>query len=223
MCGRFTLANSGQLSLRFGLADPAEAENVAPAPRYNLAPGQDVATVVERAGQRSLRAMRWGFAPAWLKEAKGPAPINARAETLLERPLFRGALAQYRCLIPADGFYEWQALPGRKTKQPIYARLRDGALFAFAGLYTPAGADRTATCVIITTAPNELMAPVHNRMPAILDPDDEAAWLDPDLTEPHAVLGMLHPYQADRMEAYPVASLVSSVRNEGSELIARQG
>ena len=223
MCGRYTLANTSQLSLRFGLADPAEAENVAPAPRYNLAPGQEVPTVVERAGQRSLRPMRWGFAPAWLKEAKGPAPINARAETLLERPLFRGALAQHRCLIPADGFYEWQALPGQKTKQPIYARLRDGALFAFAGLYTPVGADRTATCVIITTAPNELMAPVHNRMPAILDPNDEAAWLDPGLTEPHAVLGLLHPYQADRMEAYPVAPLVSSVRHEGSELIAPLG
>ncbi|HEY8283700.1 MAG TPA: SOS response-associated peptidase [Chloroflexota bacterium] len=223
MCGRFTLANTGQLSLRFGLAESAEAEGAAPAPRYNIAPGQDVATVVERAGQRSLRAMRWGFAPAWLKDAKGPAPINARAETLLERPLFRGALAQHRCLIPADGFYEWQAHPGRKTKQPIYARLRDGSLFAFAGLYTPAGGDRAATCVIITTAPNELMVPVHNRMPAILDPDNEAAWLDPDLTEPHAVLGMLHPYQADRMEAYPVAPLVSSVRNDGPALITPLG
>jgi putative SOS response-associated peptidase YedK len=166
--------------------------------------------------------MHWGFRPAWRKDAgKQPPPINARAETLLERPMFRSSVARHRCLIPADGFYEWQALPGSSRKQPYYMQLLDAELFALAGIYTEtqSGDERTRNCAIITTSPNVLMAPIHNRMPVILSREAEAAWLDPELTLAEAVLGYLKPYPADQMRAYPVSSLVSSVRNDGPELI----
>jgi putative SOS response-associated peptidase YedK len=218
MCGRYTLGNVGQLSLRFNVAVDETPDLV---PRYNVAPTEQVPVVVERADQRVLQTMRWGFQPVWLSEdRKAPAPINARAETLLERPLFRSSLPRHRCLIPADGFYEWQAQPGGRTKQPYYIHLRDGSVFALAGLYTqgPSGmAD--ASCVIITTAANELMAPLHDRMPVILPRDAEAAWLDPGLQDTAALLTLLRQYPAERMEAYPVSRLVSSVRNDGPALI----
>src|SRR5205823_12196280 len=146
-----------------------------------------------------------------------PAPINARAETLLERPLFRGSVARRRCLIVADGFYEWQDL-GRGPKQPVYMRLCTGGLFAFAGLYADGG-EGPATCVIITTEPNEIIKPIHNRMPAILDPAVEGAWADPLLTDPLAALSCLHPFPAEQIITFPVSRLVSDVRNEGPRLI----
>ena len=225
MCGRYTLTNAAQLALRFSVPETAElAELAEAAPRYNIAPTQAVPTIrTAEQGDRVLQMMRWGFQPGWLAERAGPSPINARAETLLERPLFRGAVARRRCLIPADGFYEWQALPGSRTKQPIYAALRDGGLFAFAGLYADGQNGSPPSCAIITTAPNALMTPVHNRMPAILSPADEAAWLDPELTEPAALLTLLRPYPAERMRLYPVGPLVSSARNEGPALIAPLG
>ena len=138
-------------------------------------------------------------------------------------PMFRDALQRTRCLIPADGFYEWQAVPGQKRKQPWYLRLRDGGLFAFAGLYTPPRreAEIPATCAIITTTPNELAAPLHDRMPVILDPDAEAAWLDRQTVDSAALLPFLRPLPAARMEAYPVSSLVSSAQNDGPALIER--
>ncbi len=216
MCGRYTLTNPHQLPLRFDVAAESTASL---APRYNVAPSQDLPVIVEQASGRGLQVMRWGFQPAWITSPKAPAPINARAETLLERSMFRGALARHRCLIPADGFYEWQQQPGRRTKQPLYARLQDGSLFAFAGLYTAGQGDRPASCTIITTAPNDRMAPIHHRMPVILEREDEPTWLDPELTEPHAVLGLLRPYPPERMQVYPVGLLVSSVRNDGPALI----
>ena len=164
--------------------------------------------------------MRWGFRPAWMKDAgKRPPAINARAETILERPLFRGAVTHGRCLIPADGFYEWQWLVGRPGTQPWHFRLAGGELFGFAGIYAD-GPDREATCAIITTAANELVAPIHDRMPVILDPEHEALWLETDLTDPAAVLPCLRAYPPQQMEAYPVGPLVSSVRNDGPELVA---
>ncbi|HWE63796.1 MAG TPA: SOS response-associated peptidase [Chloroflexota bacterium] len=213
MCGRYTLTNTGQLALRFGVAE-ADVE-----PRYNIAPSQEVPIIVAGRDGPALREARWGFRPAWLGDSANAAPINARAETLLERPLFRGAVATHRCLIPADGFYEWQARPGQKAKQPFYIRLRDGALFAFAGLYTAGKDDAEDTCALITTRPNALMAPIHDRMPAILRREDEAAWLDPELTIPEAVLGYLEPYPESLMQAYPVSTLVSNVRHEGPDLV----
>jgi putative SOS response-associated peptidase YedK len=219
MCGRFALANIGSLQLRFDI-EPTEASAAEPlTPRYNIAPSQVIPTVVEHSAHRSLQLMKWGFAPSWMTSHKGPPPINAKAETLLERPLFRGAVSHARCLIPADGFYEWQTQPAGKTKQPFFIRLRDGSVFAFAGIHTKA-ADGTETCALITTAPNELMAPIHNRMPAILMPDAEDAWVDSDLTEPAMLLNMLRPYPAELMEAYPVGARVGSPKYDDPTLIA---
>jgi putative SOS response-associated peptidase YedK len=222
MCGRYTLTSPAELQQRFGFVDFHETRPPPAVPRFNVAPSQTVPVVVETPRGRILRPMRWGFRPAWMREApKRPPPINARAETLLERPMFRGALTRGRCLIPADGFYEWAAVPGARTKRPIYFRLQDGGLFAFAGLYAirDDGPDAEATCVIITTAANELLAPFHDRMPVILEPEREAEWLDPSQTDPLSALSFLVAYPADQMVAYPVSSLVSAVGNDGPELI----
>ncbi len=144
---------------------------------------------------------------------------------MLERPMFRGAVAEHRCIIPADGFYEWQAVLGQRRKQPMYIQLKDLALYGFAGLYTatpgPADGEWVQSCAIVTTGPNELMAGIHNRMPVILSREDEETWLDPSVTDPAEVIAWLRAYPADGMEAYPVADLVNSVRNDGPELIKR--
>ena len=219
MCGRFTLTTPDQIALRFDVAEDERGEHELFDPAYNIAPSQDISVIVERSAGRLLRAMSWGFRPAWVSAAASrPAPINARAETLLERPLFRSAVARSRCLIPADGFYEWQSRPGRKTKQPMYIRRNDRALVGFAGLYS-IGKDGTASCAIITTEPNALVAPIHDRMPAILDPTAESLWLDPTLTDPIAVLDCLRPCPADLLVAYPVSPCVSSPREDGPSLI----
>ena len=217
MCGRYTLTAPGQLALRFDLdataVPPLEA-------RYNIAPTQQAPVIVARPdGRPALEWLRWGFQPAWAADTRRPAPINARAETLLERAYFRTALRQGRCLIPADGFFEWQALSGRGGKQPMYIHLKDGGLFALAGLYTPGPNGAGGSCAIITTAPNALMTPIHDRMPAILDPVDEARWLDPGITVPEAVLDCLRPYPAEAMDAYPVSARVNTPRNEGADLL----
>jgi putative SOS response-associated peptidase YedK len=218
MCGRFTLTDIAQMPLRFGLDDSGEPGDIEFAPKYNIAPSQQILTIREQAEHRVLLAMRWGFAPAWMTTHKGAPPINARAETLLERPMFRSAVTHSRCLIPADGFYEWQIRPGTKTKQPMYIKLKDGSLFAFAGIHTKA-ADGQQTCAIITTSPNALVENIHNRMPVILSRESETAWLDPDLTDPEYLMPMLQPFPAELMEAYPVSSLVGSPHNDTPELI----
>jgi putative SOS response-associated peptidase YedK len=215
MCGRFALANIGQVELRFGVEASDNATEHLQS-RYNVAPSQTIPTIVEHASHRSLEWMRWGFAPAWMTAHKGAPPINARSETLLERPLFRGAVTASRCLIPADGFYEWQVRG--KTKQPMYIRLKDGSVFAFAGIHAKA-ADGIETCAIITVASNELMEPIHNRMPAILEHGAEEAWLDPELTDSQAVISLLQSYPAEEMIAYPVNSRVGSPRNDDPALI----
>jgi putative SOS response-associated peptidase YedK len=223
MCGRYALAQSEAMQLRLGVdldgLDEWSETRVPPPtePRFNIAPAQIIPVVVERPERRVLVPMRWGFKPKWLKGPKRPAPINARAETLLERPMFRTAVPRHRCLVPATGYYEWQAVPGEKRKRPWFYRLRDGALFCFAGLY--AESEDGPSCAIITTRANELAARVHERMPVILTPEDEALWLDPEVTDPAAVLGCLGPYRDELMTAYPVSTLVSSVGNQGPELI----
>jgi len=137
MCGRFTLTTPDQIALRFDVTEDERDDAKRRNPAYNIAPSQDITVIVERVEGRLLRSMSWGFRPTWASAAASrPAPINARAETLLDRPLFRGAVARARCLIPADGFYEWQRLPGRTTKQPVYIRRDDRALVGFAGLYS---------------------------------------------------------------------------------------
>ena len=220
MCGRYTqTAAFDELALRFGITvEDTALEDLSP--RYNVAPSQPVPIVVARDGGRRLVMAKWGFHPAWVKTA-GLAPINAKAETVAESRMFQDAVRGGRCLVPADGFYEWKPVPGRKGKQPFYLRLKGGGLFAFAGLYTPpvAQAGIPATCTIITTASNELVAPIHDRMPAILEAGDEGSWIDAGLTNPAAVLPCLRPLPAELMEAYPVSTLVSSTGNEGARLI----
>lgn len=222
MCGRFTLLELPPLSQRFGLQLLEDAGRLQA--RFNIAPSQDIATIVETEDGRSLRWMEWGYHPSWFKTKPGqPPPINARAETLLERPMFRSAVKAQRCIIPADGFYEWKAISGQRRKQPMYIKLKNQELFGFAGLYTarPGATDEEwiESCAIVTTKPNELMVPIHNRMPVILSPDVEALWLDPSVTEPAEVMSLLRPYDSALMEAYAVSELVNSVRNDRPELI----
>lgn len=219
MCGRYTLGDPSPLMRRFGLTEFAETRVT---PRFNVAPSQLVPIIVDTEHGRELRLARWGFTPPWLEEAKkAPPPINARAETLSERPMFRGALRYQRCLIPADGFYEWKPIPGVKRKQPFFVRLEGGQMFAFAGLYAnaPANEDNEPSCAIITTEANELMSQIHDRMPAILSPDEEQAWLDRQENRSQQVVRLLRPYPSDEMEAYPVSTLVNSAGSEGPQLI----
>jgi len=220
MCGRYTqTAAFDELALRFGITVEETGLEDLP-PRYNVAPSQSVPIVVAHDGGRRIVMAKWGFHPAWMKDGK-LAPINAKAETVAESRLFQEAVQRGRCLVPADGFYEWKPVPGQKRKQPFYVRLKGGGLFAFAGLYTPpiARAGFPATFTIITTTPNELLAPIHNRMPVILEPGDERRWTDAAVTDPAAVLPCLRPLPASLMEAFPVSALVSSPANEGAELV----
>jgi len=227
MCGRYTIVDWSEIPARFSVESGFAETRIQP--RFNVAPTQEVPTIVQRSGGRELRWMRWGFAPGWLTPRPGqPPPINARAETLLERPMFRDAVREHRCLIPADGFYEWQAVPGERRKQPLYIHMKDGGLYAFAGLYA-VRRDRNvedgwiSSCAIVTTAPNDLMIPIHNRMPAILHREDEALWLDRTVQDSSKLLPLLRPYEPEAMEAYPVSFLVNDVRNEEPELIQRAG
>ncbi len=219
MCGRFALANIGQISLRFNV--DVSVEDLTP--RFNVAPSQRIPVIVGTSEGHAVRWMRWGYPPARRAgEDAMPPPIHARAETVLDRPLYRQAVTFRRCLIPADGFYEWQPIPGTRSSRPYYVRLKTGALFAFAGLFAESRDQEGLPqpgCAIITTAPNSLIAPMHHRMPVILERSREIDWLDPNLTAGPAILNLLHPYPAEDMEAYPVSNLVSTPRNEGPSLI----
>lgn len=221
MCGRFTLTDPAAIEERFGFLDWHDKRVE---PRFNIAPSQDI--LILTAGRHATRhadLARWGFAPAWTANVEAgpmrPPPINARAENLASSALFREALARGRCLIPADSFYEWQARPGMGAKQPLRVRLRDGRLFAFAGLWVP-GPTGEPTAAIVTCRPNALVEPIHTRMPVILRPEDEALWLDPECTDPMRLVNVLRPYPAEAMDAYPVGPLVNAVQNEGPSVIA---
>src|SRR5262245_44785632 len=222
MCGRYTLRVSpAELAEIFGVLETIEWS-----PRYNIAPTQTVAAVRprEQGGGRELALLKWGLIPFWAKDARiASSLINARAETVATKPAFRAALKKKRCLIPADGFYEWQAVPGQKTKQPYYITVCDAPVFAFAGLWehwtNPEGA-RVDTCSIITTDANELMQKVHTRMPVILDRDDYDLWLDRDVQDSEEVLPLLKPFPASRMQLVPISTLVNSPRNDKPECIA---
>lgn len=223
MCGRYVFSSPQDLAARFQVLQvPLKL-----APTYNAAPSQELPVVVEDDnGDRVIRLMRWGLVPRWRKPGQGStvAPINARAETLLDKPLFRPLVTRKRCLVPGSGFYEWQRSGGRK--RPYYIHLRDEPVFAFAGLYDelPDAEDGDgASFTIITTPPNALVAPLHDRMPAILPVDDEDDWLDRALTDPHAAQALLAPFPADRMVADPVSPAVNNVRNNGPELIEAIG
>ncbi len=189
-------------------------------PRFNIAPGGDVAVVVNR-GARRLEMFHWGLIPRWAKDPSiGNRLINARAETAAEKPSFRAALRQRRCLVLADGFYEWKGKSAPKT--PMYMRMKNGAPFAFAGLWEtwqpPAGM-AIESCAILTTEPNSLLAPIHNRMPVILTRKDYAAWLDPKPCAGAQLVELLQPFPADRMEAYEVSTLVNRPTNDDASCI----
>ena len=189
--------------------------------RYNIAPTQEVLTVV---GGENRRAglMRWGLIPHWAKDPKiGNRMINARAETVAERPVFREALRRRRCLVPADGFYEWQG--SGRARRPMRFAMRSGEPFAFAGLWSvwtdPQG-NRVPSYTIITTTANDLLRPIHDRMPVILPRDLEEFWLDRSVDDAEALGSILAPYPSDAMEAYAVSPLVNSAANDGPEVVA---
>lgn len=206
MCGRFNLTDPSDIVQRFGFMDWSDKR---PEPRFNIAPSQEILTIVQLPLETpQLQTATWGLKPFWLtKGSIKPPPINARVEAVGSSAMFRDAL---RCLIPANGFYEW------RQKQPMHIRLRDGKVFMFAGLWLPAGkSGGLPSAAILTTRPNELMASIHTRMPAILRREDELRWLDPSQDSQLAA----EPFPAELMEAYAVKPLVNSWENEGPELV----
>lgn len=219
MCGRFTLRlPPTELVKVFALLrEPVLS------PRFNVAPTQSVPVIRQTGGDRELVLMRWGLIPSWAKDAAlGASLINARAETVAEKPSFRSAFKKRRCLIPADGFFEWQKTGG-KTKQPFFIGLRDDQPFALAGLWErwekgPEGP--VESCTVLTTSPNELLAEIHDRMPVILPEATWDLWLDPEIQDAIALQSLLVPFPADEMQCYPVSTVVNSPRNDVPECIA---
>ena len=214
MCGRYSLhANPEVVALQFGLVEPPEFK-----PSYNVCPGTEILVVrTDRDGRRVARAHRWGLIPHWAKDpAIGNKLANARGESLAERPAFRDAFRQWRCLVPASGFYEWQTHGGRKL--PWYVRPRDAELFALAGITALWKGLRTVS--LITTEPNEVMRPIHDRMPVIIAPEHYRAWLDPASRDAEKLMRFVQPYSAERMSAYRVSTRVSKPENDDPSLIA---
>src|SRR5262245_2740058 len=208
MCGRYGFeAGQRELLSRFQLEHVADQLTMS----FNVTPGMTMPVVVKQSPNR-LELMEWGFLPRWAKDPQATRrPINARAETVTTSPMFRKAFRSQRCLVPASGFYEWQQRPG--GKQPHWIQLKGGDIFAFAGLWETwrdREGDERHTYTIITTEPNELMAPIHNRMPVILQRDDEALWLNPDETEADRLQKLLRSYPAAEMETWPVSRAVNN-------------
>lgn len=222
MCGRFTLTvtNPESVQQSFNLQTAPSALTA----RYNIAPTQNVPGVIQDSeGNNHLVAFYWGLIPFWAKEKSfGTNLINARSETLQEKRSFRDAFKKRRCLIVADGFYEWRKNPDG-TKTPIYIRVDEGAMFGLAGLWErwtdPVTNDPLESCTIITTQPNELMKSIHNRMPVILPREAHQQWLDPAAQDVDALQALLRPFDASRMSAYPVSAKVNRAGNDDASLI----
>ena len=218
MCGRFARTSSrDSLAAEFGVA---EFVNVDLRPRYNIAPSQGVEAIIRDGAELRCGPMRWGFMASAV--ASAVAPINARAETVAKTGMFRDAFRRRRCLVVADGFYEWRQ-DGGSRKTPHFIHLRSQQPFSFAGIWssqrTPMG-QRVGTCAILTCAPNELMATIHNRMPVILEPAARGRWLDPQASESE-LQSLLVPLPAEQMEAWAVSVFVNSPRNDGPECVRR--
>jgi putative SOS response-associated peptidase YedK len=218
MCYRYVLQRESleALAARLAVRETADWQS-----RYNLAPGASVPVVRSRDGGSSLEVvnLRWGLLPGWTKEAAtAKAPANARAEGLVRQPLFRDAFRRRRCVVPASGFYEWRGQGGRR--QPYLCRLRDGTPLCFAGLWEswrgPEAGLVVETCAIITVPPNELIRPIHDRMPAILAPEEVEQWLDLRLTESRDLAPLLHPFAGEAMTALPVTTRVNNTRFDDS-------
>jgi len=218
MCGRFSQSLAGDaIAQAFQLAEVPDWQ-----PRYNIAPTQTIpAIMATEKSDRHFKPLRWGLIPSWSKDpAIGVKMINARSETVAEKPSFRSAFKRHRCLILADGFYEWCKQSGKK--QPFYFQLQDGSPFAFAGLWERWQAlegDVLETCTILTTEANQLVAQVHDRMPVILPTDRYDQWLDPTPQPSEPLQALLRPYDADRMSAYPVSVSVNSPWNDVPECV----
>lgn len=220
MCGRYTIRGIQPVVDLFGVALPREFT-----PRFNVAPTQDVPVVragvpagpdVTAAAGRRADLLHWGLVPHWAADPSvGNRMINARAETAAERPAFRDAMKRRRCLVPADGFYEWQKTPDSKRKQPFLIRMKGDRPFAFAGLWESWGraGERLESITILTTSPNELVAPIHDRMPVIVAPEDFDRWLDPAVST-DGVADLLRPFPAEEMQANPVGTRVNNPAND---------
>lgn len=221
MCGRFTITVTIGLAERFGVAHC----DIPLLPRYNIAPSQPVPVIMHPFGSgRECQEMSWGLIPSLTKDpSKSPRPINARAETLYDRPSFRPLLASRRCIVPATGFYEWVKL--RKESVPYYISRKDGGLFSFAGLYDiwkSPGAEWKKTFTIITTRPNALAARYHDRMPAMLLPENEARWLDSCSLSPEETEELLMPYPEEHLIAFRVSRAVNNPRRDDPSLIRKE-
>ncbi len=221
MCGRYELhTHPAAIALAFELAHASSYE-----PSYNIAPMTDVPVVrVNANGERELVRMRWGFVPRWAKDTSiGNRMINARGETLADKPTFQMAFRRHRCLLPADGFYEWQSLPlaagESPRKQPLHIGMKDATPFGLAGLFerwlSPDG-EVLDTCTIVITDANALLAPVHDRMPLIIAPEQYARWLDPHEDD---VRDLVVPFPAERMTHYPISTRVNNVRHDDDKII----
>ncbi|MEO8696872.1 MAG: SOS response-associated peptidase [Acidimicrobiales bacterium] len=222
MCGRYVAAAPPSEIAKYFAAAPTETILE---PSFNVAPTNEVYAVVERDDERRLDHLRWGLVPLWAKDvAIGSKMINARAEGIATKNAYRHAFRKQRCIIPADGFFEWKVVEGQKRKQPMYIHRVDGEPLAFAGLWeTWRGPERNddplRTCTIITTTANETMAPVHNRMPVILPPDKWPQWLDPEMQDTDVLAEFLVPAPSSLLTLYPITTAVNHVRNKGPELI----
>lgn len=228
MCGRFVSSSGAEDIAKYFDVDEVSEQALEHRPNYNTAPTTDVFVVYSDGGARRLDTFHWGLVPRWAEDLRiGNKLINARAETVAEKPAFRSAFARRRCILPADGFYEWNKPEGAQRKQPWYITRRDGEPFAFAGLWEQwrgepsegSGELTVRSTTIITGTPNEKMSELHDRMPVILPASAWQAWLDPT-TDAAEAAGFLVPAPSELIQFHPVSTEVNNVRNKGEELIA---
>jgi putative SOS response-associated peptidase YedK len=223
MCGRFVSASPPDQIARY--FDAVHSGEHALDPNYNVAPTHDVYAVLVDGGTRRLETLHWGLVPFWAKDpSAGNRMINARSETLATKNAYKRAFRKHRCIIPADGFYEWKAVPGQKQKQPMYIHRPDGEPMAFAGLWEvwrnpDVPGEELHSCTVITTAANEKMAAVHDRMPVMLPPSSWETWLDPTVDDLDLLGRFLVPAPPELIELYPVSTEVNNVRHQGAHLI----
>ncbi|GKU78518.1 SOS response-associated peptidase [Paenibacillus sp. L3-i20] len=222
MCGRYTITITlDELMVRYMID-----ETMVPfhRPKYNVAPSQQVLAIISDGTRNRMGELKWGLVPAWADDPKvGFSMINARAETAATKPAFKEPFLRKRCLLPADSFYEWKVTS--QGKQPMRIVKKDRSVFSMAGLYeiwiSPSG-EKLSSCTILTTRPNEVVAPIHDRMPVILQPEQESLWLDRQLQNVAILSSMLQPYPSELLEAYPVGNAVGNVRNDDPSLVIRQ-
>ena len=219
MCGRFGLTRPEALELeRFGITGLPPQQ-----PRYNIPPSSDILVVRERKGVTQAEMIKWGLVPSWAKDPSiGHRMANVRSDTALEKSTFRTAMQKRRCLIPADVFFEWQDVPGQKRRKPYAVAMLEGEPFALGGLWEAWRAkddgEWLITCAILTTEPNDLLAPIHDRMPVIIRPEDYRAWVDPE-TETAAVRGLVASYSAKEMRAWEIGLLVNDPKTDDSRIL----